>query len=85
VGHAPAAVAAAERAVAIGKTHGSEPPLVAGAELALARALWAAGGDRARAVELARAAHATFVKGPAVRTREAAEAARWLRDHTAAP
>ncbi len=85
-GRAAAAVAVAERAAAIGRANGSWPALVAQAELLQARALWAAKGDRVRAIALARAAHATLVKdGTAAALGLAADAARWLRERGAAP
>jgi tetratricopeptide (TPR) repeat protein len=48
------AVAPAEKALAIARDH--HPPVLAKAEMTLARALWAAGRDRARAIQLARSA-----------------------------
>jgi len=84
-GRASAAVAAAERAIAIGEAAGKDPVLIAQVEFVLARALWAAGGDRRRAVALGRAAHATLANGPDGDPREAAVAAHWLRAHGAAP
>lgn len=52
-------------------------------ELALARALWATGGDRARARALAERARDYFAAHPlgARRARDLAEADRWLREH----
>lgn len=59
------AIPALERAEAL-RTVGGEGPLFTAASFELARALWAAGGDRTRACELARRAREEFGSGEGV-------------------
>jgi tetratricopeptide (TPR) repeat protein/tRNA A-37 threonylcarbamoyl transferase component Bud32 len=80
--HLPAAaVPPLERAHRIRRAHESDPRLLAETEFALARALWDAGGDRARAVHLAESAEKLCGDKPGVGARAAERAAeidRWL-------
>lgn len=78
LGDARGAVALLERAVELGRP--LQPDDHARAEFALARALWAAGGDRARARALAAAA-APAIRPPAQRPM----IERWLAEHGADP
>jgi tetratricopeptide (TPR) repeat protein len=55
-GRIPASLSAAERLVAVYAKDGGDPDNRALAEFALAQAMWAAGKDRARSLELARGA-----------------------------
>jgi tetratricopeptide (TPR) repeat protein len=78
LGDARGAVALLERAVELGRP--LQPDDRARAEFALARALWAAGGDRARARALAAAA-APAIRPPAQRP----VIERWLAEHGRPP
>jgi len=80
------AIPLAEHAMAIAKT-GDDPDNLASFQLALAMALGGANRDLPRAIELARTAHATFVKiGHTAGSDEAREmAAAFLRAHGAKP
>ncbi len=68
-----------ERAVRLLDSPKVYPPAAAGAKLALAEALWAPGGDRPRARALALEAQGIYAKHR--RSKEAAEAERWLQAH----
>jgi serine/threonine protein kinase/tetratricopeptide (TPR) repeat protein len=58
------------------------PPDVRGqAELALARAVWDSGGDRARARGFAQRARADLAASPASRPEDVAQTERWLASH----
>ncbi len=75
------AIAPLTRALAMRRRLGTAPREVAETSLALARALWDGGGDRAQAVALAERAREVFGVNPA-RDREAlAEADAWLAKH----
>ncbi|HET9991141.1 MAG TPA: tetratricopeptide repeat protein, partial [Kofleriaceae bacterium] len=80
------AVPLAEHAMAIAKT-GDDPDNLASFQLALAMALGGANRDLPRAIELARTAHATFVKiGHTAGSDESRDiAAAFLRAHGAKP
>ncbi len=69
----------AERAVAIGEKHEGDEANLASARRELARALWAAGGDRARSIRLARDAYARLAGVPGYEA-DNAELAAWLKD-----
>jgi tetratricopeptide (TPR) repeat protein len=80
LGHPAAALAALERALVVGVA--GNPIDLATTRFALARALWASGGDRARARALAAAARATFADNG---NKEAsAEVDGWLARHRSA-
>ena len=80
------AIPLAEHAMAIAKT-GDDPDNLASFQLALAMALGGANRDLPRAIELARAAHATFIKiGHTAGSDESRDiAAAFLRAHGAKP
>jgi eukaryotic-like serine/threonine-protein kinase len=82
-GHAVEAVSHLERALRIRERLEPSQALIAITRFALARALWAANGDRARARRLATAAHDFYVKEAAL-AKEATEVATWLNDHALA-
>jgi hypothetical protein len=75
-GRADAAIEPLERALAIRRRLGCDPGDLANDELALSRALWAVGRERARARELAASAHALL--GAPHHAAERAAAAAWL-------
>ncbi|MFO0635901.1 MAG: serine/threonine-protein kinase [Nannocystaceae bacterium] len=77
------AVAALERAVALGGVEGMNPYEHAEAQFALARVLWDASTrrDRARARTLARGAAETLRAGPPNEQRHLAALETWLREH----
>ncbi|HEY8925603.1 MAG TPA: tetratricopeptide repeat protein, partial [Polyangia bacterium] len=74
------AVPPLERALRIRESREPNQLQVADTRFALARALWASGGDRARAVQLAEAARAFYESGEATPP-AAAEARAWLATH----
>ena len=85
-GHPADAIAPLERAVALVGDNRESPDLIAASRYALARALWAAGRDRARAVSLARSAAAQLARAtttPEV-SRKRAEVTAWVAAHAGA-
>jgi tetratricopeptide (TPR) repeat protein len=71
-----------ERALALGEKTGGAPTSIAEARFALADELWKSGGDRARALTLARSAKAAFVKeGSDLSKRALVEVDGWLAKH----
>ena len=74
------AVAHSERALQLRESHGSPPSEVAEARFCVARALVAAHGDRARALQLATAARDGYRADPA-QSDNAAAVERWLAKH----
>lgn len=80
-GDATAGRVAAERAVAIGAHQEIDPTDLAIAQFSLARALWSSVADRARAIELARAALAAYSAGPTAATPDMHEVEHWLATH----
>jgi tetratricopeptide (TPR) repeat protein len=78
VGQATAAVEALERAARALEGGGALPEDVAEAQDWLARALWQAGKDRRRAVELAEAARAGYAAGGPRSRRRLVELEAWL-------
>jgi tetratricopeptide (TPR) repeat protein len=74
-----AAVSYLERALRIREEKGSDPTLVAETRFGLARALWEGGGDRGRALSLARSAREAYA--PNNRPRQLAEVDAWLAFH----
>jgi tetratricopeptide (TPR) repeat protein len=73
-----------ERAVAIGERAQAEPVSLAKSRFALARALWQSGGDRARAVALARAAQKILETSGERQAPDVEQINRWLA-HARAP
>lgn len=71
------ALAAFEHALRIAEGAQADPTLIATARYDLAQALWQAGRDRDRAIELATLAHRTWKDEPRWQ-REAEDAAAWL-------
>jgi hypothetical protein len=78
------ALALAERAVAIAEKSDGDPADRARARRVLAYALWATGGDHARAIQLARDAYAGLANVPSEKARNA-ELAGWLKARHALP
>ena len=77
-GDAAGAVPSLERALKMRERPGTRPRELAETRFALARASWDAGGDRARAIELARAA-AEADRGNVGRAEALAAEEAWLR------
>lgn len=86
-GHPATAVPLAQRAVEVQEKNGYAPDNVATTRFVLARALWeapiAGGGDRARAVELAKACRDAYRAGGPGWAVELAKVERWLATHDA--
>ena len=59
---------------------GTDPNLLAESQFALARALWASGGDRTEALELVGTARATWAEAGEAHAETAAEATAWLSE-----
>jgi tetratricopeptide (TPR) repeat protein/predicted Ser/Thr protein kinase len=79
------ALAPAERAVKVRSDAAVPPELLAYARFLLAKALWGApGGDRGRALALARQAHEAF-RAAEGQDKLRAEAEAWVRDHGGEP
>jgi eukaryotic-like serine/threonine-protein kinase len=78
-GDSTSAVSYFERALRIRKSMDSDPTLGAETRFGLARALWESGGDRARALSLARSAREAYA--PSNRPRQLAEVDAWLAAH----
>jgi tetratricopeptide (TPR) repeat protein len=76
-GHPGEAVQPLERALALIGTRTLEPAMIARTRFAFARALWQT-GDRARALELARAARADYGRSMFPSSRLRADVERWL-------
>jgi serine/threonine-protein kinase len=74
------AIAPLERALRICEAHDSDQRLVAQATFALARALWDANQERARAARLAERAREIYARQPAEKA-HAAEVERWAAVH----
>jgi hypothetical protein len=72
-------VATAERALKVRESIAVAPDDIADTRFALARALWAGGGDRARALMLAKQARAEFATTTQRKDSER-EVGDWLRD-----
>jgi tetratricopeptide (TPR) repeat protein len=72
-----------ERALAIREHHSVMPEKLALTRLALARALWQSGGDRARARQLALQARDGFAAAGRPSERERAQAEDWIGQHPA--
>ncbi len=70
-----------ERGLAIYTATAVPAVVLADAQFPLARALWSQPASRARAVELARAAHTAWRTGGPAHAARAAEAAAWLHAH----
>jgi eukaryotic-like serine/threonine-protein kinase len=79
-GRAGDALPPLERALRIRQAHEADPGVVADTRFALARALWDAGGDRARARRLAQAARDVYERVTS-NPRPALEARAWLAQH----
>jgi tetratricopeptide (TPR) repeat protein len=79
LGRAPAAIAPLERALALRTATRGDPVDLAATQMALARALWDAGADRARARELARSARAAYASAGSGKEKALAEVEAWLR------
>jgi tetratricopeptide (TPR) repeat protein len=80
LGRADEAVAPLERALRIREAHEPDPPTVAETRLALARALWDSGRDRARARRLAEQAREAYDRAKST-ARPAQETRAWLAAH----
>ena len=70
-----------ERALRIRERSEPDPTLIAETRFGLARALWESGGDRARALSLARAARETYERNN--RPRQLSTVGAWLASHVA--
>ena len=79
---APAAVELFERALALREHHPVPPLELAEARYSLARALWKAGKDRGRAVQLAKVARASYVE-EGTRAEDLAHIDHWIATHPA--
>ena len=79
LGHHAEAVTDGERALRLREANPTPPHDMGYARFALAKALWGAGGDRGRAVALAKQARDDFAASG--RTDPHAEVERWLKDH----
>jgi tetratricopeptide (TPR) repeat protein len=79
-GHAPDAVEPLERALARLDGRAIRPFVAARTRFALAAALWLAGGDRARALDLAHRASEDFARTTYPHARELARVRAWLAD-----
>jgi tetratricopeptide (TPR) repeat protein len=84
LGDARAALEVLERALILSKAPNADRAARARTELATADALWASGGDRRRARELAETARAAFVKVGAGAKTELVQVDRWLASHVVA-
>jgi tetratricopeptide (TPR) repeat protein len=82
-GRAGEALPLAERAVAAIGDHVIEPETTAAARFALSRALWDSGGDRSRALAIAREAIADYARASAGAAKDRARASAWLTAHRA--
>jgi tetratricopeptide (TPR) repeat protein len=80
LGHFTEAIAHLQRALTIIEAKAPMPEDLGELRFALARALWGAGKDRPRAVDLARKARESYAKVPA-RQKEIAEIDAWLAGH----
>ena len=81
-GHAPArALAVLEQAVVIREKHTADVGGLAEARFGLARALWASGTNRARALQLAALARSGFASMSAASPKELAEVDAWRANH----
>jgi hypothetical protein len=77
-GDVAGAVAVLERALALPGVVDGDPEILAEVRLALARALWASGSDRDRALELARLAREGYVALGESKLERVSEVDEWL-------
>ncbi|MCY1059998.1 tetratricopeptide repeat protein [Nannocystis sp. SCPEA4] len=79
------AVSMLERSVRIAEVQGAPRERVADARVSLARAVWAAHGDREAALAIAEEAAAAYRAAGAVRANFLAELESWMREVSARP